>query len=1181
MSEFVAVRGTLGNYALDSLYRLDRYVGAGRVGDLFHAWARHHELRQAYDRHFMPSLVEEMVQDDLVAQKQREGYLRQHIRRYGKRLLPEELSLVLRTKFALDPRMTVWQEAGTLKRSVETVAQPDGRVEELVRVPVAVKLLRTATGEGQSEMIRRVIREWRAQAKVIHPNLIGVLDTGTGRLRLEGPPSPAWTVRDHEYCPYVVLEHLPGALSPAHAAKLNGNEQVAAIRQAAAGLRALHAQGLLHRDIHPGNLLITRTSGTLIAKLAEFSVLPPGVNVIEPGWDRKETAGYRSPEEMIDGRHQGPATDLYSLAATLYFYSFGRPPYANVGDAQRILERKLAGEMPDFPTGYHDFLISILKRGLAADPAYRYGSLKEFLRDLDLYAKILQREPVELQSATNTIEMDRTLLNVPRPLPDTLRPNQWKSAGAAMESDLPQVAVASRSPSGGLDAEYPGHLTSPLPARMVSGRLEIMRISPQSDLPELPGSSESGHGGTRSTSVGARRVTGARRRKSGEQPGGRIPTGATTSISGRQPAAMANQPASAAVLPEEPPAGPFTRFLWIGLVAVVGCLTLAGVIFFLRSTEPPRVSPVAPPTLTALTDKLSPASPVSTSGPETAAGSLAAQNQIDTKNTDGATTPESLNPALPESTADLHPANPLPTPQGSPNPSPGSKETNTALQPSPTPATGGLVDYARFQPVPATGKHSKRVTAVVFSPDGRKLVTVSEDQRAMAWAAADGIAICELRAPAGTTTGAMTGAAFEPRAGGALLISAVNGLAVTFRLEGEQPLATALPIPGSTITCVAFSRDSRLAFLGDAKGIGRFFSTADWQERPGKITAGGAIGRACFNKDGSQLVTAVKDTATGPLELWDVAGGARLKLLAEHKGWVSGLALSPDGATVLAADWLGNAIVQYNAADGSVKERILDPGAQPLSAVYSPDGHAIITGGRDTHVKVWDAATGRLIVKLAGTGENNYCRYVDVSPDGRCIAAGYEDGSFRLFRDPAAPLPGSGMFVDRRDTKAPAAVNLCERKEVAFHAVDADGKPQPAISADDLAHLHDGNLAGDGVAAPAQTAVVIDLGEVCTISAIKVYHDPRHGHKYLDQVWQLGDAPQFDGHVLTVFNNDSFDTHGLGRGKDFDYVAAAEGKQISFAPVQARYVRIVCGGNETDSFAHLLEIQVYGTVGGH
>ena len=203
-------------------------------------------------------------------------------------------------------------------------------VDEVLNREVAVKEVLPAAAMTEAELreIRpRAIREARAAARLNHPNAVKVYDVAVTDA---GP----WIVM--EYVPsrsLAQLVHDEGPLPPQRAAQIG----LAVL----AALRAAHKVGVLHRDVKPGNVLLTPegravlTDFGLATIVGDPSVTSSGVILGSPA--------FMAPERAQD-RPVGPATDLWSLGATLYYAVHGRAPYER-GSAVATLAA-LASEDP-------------------------------------------------------------------------------------------------------------------------------------------------------------------------------------------------------------------------------------------------------------------------------------------------------------------------------------------------------------------------------------------------------------------------------------------------------------------------------------------------------------------------------------------------------------------------------------------------------------------------------------------------------------------------------------------------------------------------------------------------------------------------------------------------------------------------------------------------------------------
>ena len=228
---------------------------------------------------------------------------------------------------------------------------------------VAVKLLDEGLAADPS-FRARFAREARVAAGLSHPNVVTVFDVGEADGR-----------------PFIVMELVPGRTLEERLRRdgaLPADDVLAIARQVCAGLEHAHANGLVHRDLKPGNL-IERDDGTI--KIADFGIARAveGTELTEAG-TVVGTAAYLAPEQAEAGTVT-PATDLFALGVVLYELLTGRQPWKVESLAQLAGRRELTP--PELPADTPPGLRAAIERSLRPDPEDRPSSAAEFARLLD------------------------------------------------------------------------------------------------------------------------------------------------------------------------------------------------------------------------------------------------------------------------------------------------------------------------------------------------------------------------------------------------------------------------------------------------------------------------------------------------------------------------------------------------------------------------------------------------------------------------------------------------------------------------------------------------------------------------------------------------------------------------------------------------------------------------------
>lgn len=227
---------------------------------------------------------------------------------------------------------------------------------------VALKVMAAALAADPT-FCERFLREGKTLARLSHPHTVTIHDIGNvGELY------------------YMAMEYLPnGTLKERIAAGMTPEQGVTLIRQIASALGYAHAQGLVHRDVKPANILF-RADGTAV--LSDFGIaksLDDRTQFTQAGF-AVGTPSYMSPEQArgqeIDGR-----ADLYALGVVLYEILVGKLPYTGT-DALSTALAHLTEPLPELPV-HHGRYQDVLRKLLAKDPAERFPDAAALLRALD------------------------------------------------------------------------------------------------------------------------------------------------------------------------------------------------------------------------------------------------------------------------------------------------------------------------------------------------------------------------------------------------------------------------------------------------------------------------------------------------------------------------------------------------------------------------------------------------------------------------------------------------------------------------------------------------------------------------------------------------------------------------------------------------------------------------------
>ncbi|MGH1342619.1 MAG: serine/threonine protein kinase [Nannocystales bacterium] len=245
---------------------------------------------------------------------------------------------------------------------------------------VAIKVLRPEYGDNP-EIAARFAREARASSGFDHPNCRAVLDCGELENGLK----------------FMAMQLLEGReLAKVLGKPLPPSQCIALTLQVLRGLDHAHRHGVVHRDLKPDNLFVTKDHhGNDLLKIVDFGIARIVDEKLADGLTTKVgaivgTPAYMSPEqalgEDIDGR-----ADLYSVGMILYEMLTGAPPFSST-DARTLMKAHVAGRVPPLPPSVPPLINAGLSKLIARERARRYSDAAAAISGLERIARTLRSD---------------------------------------------------------------------------------------------------------------------------------------------------------------------------------------------------------------------------------------------------------------------------------------------------------------------------------------------------------------------------------------------------------------------------------------------------------------------------------------------------------------------------------------------------------------------------------------------------------------------------------------------------------------------------------------------------------------------------------------------------------------------------------------------------------------------
>lgn len=241
---------------------------------------------------------------------------------------------------------------------------------------VALKTLRGTLHPAALELFSK---EWTVLARISHPNIIDILDTGEFE-------------QDGQRKPFFVMPLLPGVtldqLIENASTRLTVERVVGIAAQTCRGLQAAHEHGLIHRDLKPSNIFVMDDD---TVKIIDFGVVHlAGADSIK---GIKGTLQYMAPEQ-IEMKPASPASDTFSLGVVCYQALTGRKPFARKTEAETVdaIRRYIPPPVCELNPLVSQIVSRVIHKAMAKDPWHRFSTAREYSETLQ---KALNGQPIE------------------------------------------------------------------------------------------------------------------------------------------------------------------------------------------------------------------------------------------------------------------------------------------------------------------------------------------------------------------------------------------------------------------------------------------------------------------------------------------------------------------------------------------------------------------------------------------------------------------------------------------------------------------------------------------------------------------------------------------------------------------------------------------------------------------
>ncbi|HEU5394445.1 MAG TPA: serine/threonine-protein kinase [Candidatus Methylomirabilis sp.] len=270
---------------------------------------------------------------------------------------PAHAQAVPRTGVDQPERYKIVRELGRGGMGIVYLAE-----DSLLKRPVAYKVLPAAI-QASAKGVEEFLGEARIAASLLHPNIVTLYDAGDAGQGL-----------------YLVMEYVEGKTLLAllgQRPRFGLPEVLYIAQQVGSGLAHAHARGVVHGDITPANIMVSKTRAV---KIMDFGLAKTRERALAATTTIRGTPPYMAPEQ-IQGKGMSAQSDLYALACTLYHMATGAPPFTEGEVLYHHLHTPAPSpstRVPDLPEGFSRALQHCLEK----EPAKRPQGIREFLAEI-------------------------------------------------------------------------------------------------------------------------------------------------------------------------------------------------------------------------------------------------------------------------------------------------------------------------------------------------------------------------------------------------------------------------------------------------------------------------------------------------------------------------------------------------------------------------------------------------------------------------------------------------------------------------------------------------------------------------------------------------------------------------------------------------------------------------------